>query len=102
VAVDYLNMLLRDEDDYWSDPRKLKSRIQHAFHFALQEEEISEAFNIRNDLILVDWERDPFLWPMVRDGMRDELFIYFILSSDIFYSAYVNDCFIFNLVCFIL
>jgi hypothetical protein len=38
VAVKYLNVLLRNETSYWTDPAQMKSRIQHAFHLALTDE----------------------------------------------------------------
>lgn len=52
VAVNYLNVLLRNENNYWTDPSQIKSRIQHAFHLALTKEEMEPSFDLRANFFL--------------------------------------------------
>lgn len=51
VAVDYLNVLLRDEN-YWTKPELLKSRIQIGFNKALSKDELDEDYDLRSSFVL--------------------------------------------------
>lgn len=64
VAVNYLNVLLRNEDNYWTYPDKLKSRIQHSFNLALTEEEMQPTYDLRNNFFIA-YSTDKQLWSLV-------------------------------------
>lgn len=52
VALEFINRLLQNTDNFWSEPQHIKDVIQKAFHHALTDAELISSYDLRQSIDL--------------------------------------------------